>query len=104
MIESLEELAQREDEISSLTEELDGTRTVLQDVHAKEVLLYREHMACQKAFGAEIHRLQRRVGEAENERDQASVKAARLDQLVSVLESEDNDGDPMLRMRDSVVS
>jgi hypothetical protein len=61
-------------------------------------------MAAQKAFGAEIDRLQRRVGEAENERDQASVKAARLDQLVSVLESEDNDGDPMLRMRDSVVS
>merc|ERR1712166_874971 len=44
LIESLEELAQREDEITTLVEELDITRTALNSVHAKETLLYREHI------------------------------------------------------------
>ena len=50
LIESLEELAAREDEITTLTDELSSTKAVLRDVHAKETLLYREHIAQQKAF------------------------------------------------------
>ena len=103
LIESLEELAQREDEITTLVEELDITRTALNSVHAKETLLYREHIAQKEAYTTEIQRLINNVSEAEAERDQAAVKAARLDQLVSVLETEDNgDGDPMSRTRDAV--
>ena len=42
------------------------------------------------------------MDEATAERDQAAVKAARLDQLVSVLESEEGEGDPTARLRDTV--
>ena len=102
LIESLEELAAREDEITHLTDELGATRAVLRDVHAKETLLYREHIAQQKAYEGEMSRLQKAVDEATAERDQAAVKAARLDQLVSVLESEEGEGDPTARLRDTV--
>jgi hypothetical protein len=102
LIESLEELAAREDEITTLTDELSSTKAVLRDVHAKETLLYREHIAQQKAFEGEITKLRAAVDEATAERDQAAVKAARLDQLVSVLESEEGEGDPTARLRDTV--
>ena len=75
-------------------------QAVLRDVHAKETLLYREHIAQQKAFEDEIS--DSYCCGVTAERDQAAVKAARLDQLVSFwnLRKAKSNG----RLRDTVES
>ena len=50
MIESLEELAAREDEINELTTQLHEVQTKLKDIGSKETLLYREHIAMKKTM------------------------------------------------------
>ena len=102
LIESLEELAQRDDELAAMTEELNVCRESMKDMQAQQILLYREHLATEATFRAEIKELQTELDEANAEKKRAAVKAARLDQLVAVLEAEDGEGDPNAKMRDAV--
>ena len=102
LIESLEELAAREDEIKELTSQLQNVQGKLKDIAAKETLLYREHIAMKKSMDQDLKRLNKKLEATELEREKMAVKAARLDQLVAVLEVEDGEGDPFAKLRDTI--
>ena len=102
LIEALEELAGKEDELQEVSSKLAEVTDKLKDIHAKETLLYREHIAVKKSFKDDTDRLSKKLENSEAEREKAAVKAARLDQLVAVLESEDGEGDPFAKLRDTV--
>jgi chromosome segregation ATPase len=102
LIEALEEIAAKEDELNDVTGQLAAVHDAMKDVHAKETLLYREHIAVTRAFQEEQDKMQKRLDACEADREKVAVKAARLDQLVAVLESEDGEGDPFAKLRDTV--
>ena len=72
LIESLEELAAREDEIKELTSQLQNVQGKLKDIAAKETLLYREHIAMKKSMDQDLKRLNKKLEATELEREDGS--------------------------------
>ena len=55
-----------------------------------------------KSMDQDLKRLNKKLEATELEREKMAVKAARLDQLVAVLEVEDGEGDPFAKLRDTI--
>ena len=60
----------------------------MKDMQAQQILLYREHLATEATFRAEIKGAQTELDEANAEKKGRPAGLARLDQLVAVLEAE----------------